>query len=77
MKRGTLAFLGPQGPELLHTFRFACRFQPTAMTLVLRRLHELCFSIPERLFQQELDLFNGDLITGGRGELLVASGDTS
>ncbi len=73
MKRGTLMFLGDKSPPLLPTFRYACRFRPVAMTLVLQRLQELRFAVPKPLWQHDVDLFHGDLITGGRGELLACS----
>jgi formylmethanofuran dehydrogenase subunit C len=71
MKRGTLAFLGRR-PELLPTFRYACRYRPLALELVLRRLQELGFAIPAELRRQDVDLYSGDLIAGGRGELLLS-----
>ena len=69
MKRGSLWFLGDERPSVLPTFRLACRYRPLAMTLVLRRLQELGFAVPDSLWQCEVELYNGDLIAGGRGEL--------
>jgi hypothetical protein len=31
------------------------------------------FSLPATIWQQDLTLYNGDLINGGKGELLVCS----
>lgn len=71
MQRGTLAFLGSHRPELLPTFRYACRYQPGVVQLLLRRLQDLGAEIPQKLFESEFDLFHGDLIEGGRGEVLM------
>lgn len=71
MRRGTLGLFGAERPPLLATFRRACRFRPEALLLVLRHLQRLDFPVPESLLAREFDLFNGDLIEGGRGEVLV------
>jgi formylmethanofuran dehydrogenase subunit C len=71
MRRGTLAFLGSERPELLPTFCYACRYQPDMLRLLLRRLGQLGMDIPETLVESEFDLFHGDLIEGGRGEVLM------
>jgi formylmethanofuran dehydrogenase subunit C len=71
MKRGTLAFLGLESLPILPSFRFACRYRPEAMTLLLRHVRSLGFPLPEEMLAASYDLYNGDLIEGGRGELLV------
>jgi formylmethanofuran dehydrogenase subunit C len=71
MKRGTLAFLGPSAPPLLPTFRRACRYRPEALRLVFRELQRREFAVPGELFICEYDLYNGDFLEGGRGEVLV------
>ena len=71
MRRGTLAFLGSERPELLPSFCYACRYQPDMLRLLLRRLGQLGMDIPETLVESEFDLFHGDLIEGGRGEVLM------
>ncbi len=73
MRRGTLLLLGDSPPPLLPTFRYACRFRPLATTLVLRSLETLGFAVPDSLWLRDVELYNGDLIAGGRGELLVCS----
>ena len=75
MKRGTLAFLGQWAPELLPTFRFACRYQPTVLTVLLRELRLLGFPVGDDLLSTQFDLYNGDLIEGGRGEILIRTDD--
>jgi formylmethanofuran dehydrogenase subunit C len=71
MRRGTIAFLGEERPPVLPSFRYACRYRPEIMTLVLRHVQSLGFPVSEEVAAARFDLFNGDLIEGGRGELLV------
>jgi formylmethanofuran dehydrogenase subunit C len=71
MKRGTIAFLGGKAPPILPTFRRACRFQPTALTLLYRHLRRLDFAFDDSLLTSHCDLYNGDFLAGGRGELLI------
>ena len=69
MKRGTLVFLGPR-PELLPTFTAGGRQQPVVMTLLARELEKLGFAKSD-LLSHPFDLYHGDHIEGGRGEILV------
>lgn len=71
MRRGTLAFFGPPPPELLPTFRHACRYQPLALQLLLRQVASLGFPVPAPWYAAEYDLYHGDLLDGGRGEILI------
>lgn len=71
MKRGTIAFLGGKAPPLLPTFRRACRYRPDVLALIYRHLRRLDFACDEALFKASYDIFNGDFLTGGRGEVLV------
>ncbi len=73
MKRGTLAFLGPI-PSVLPTFRRACRYQPEAMSMLLMQLQLDGFPLDGAVFDSPYDLYNGDLLEGGRGEILMRSG---
>ena len=73
MRRGTIAFLGSE-PLLLPSFRRACRYRPEAMQLLFRYLRKLDFQIADELLTSFYDLFCGDLIEGGRGEILVRIG---
>lgn len=70
MRRGTIALLG-ETPELLPTFRYACAYEPVMLRLLLRELElerELDCTI-----DTQVSLFNGDLLEGGRGEVLVST----
>ncbi len=71
MRRGTLAFLGPAAPPMLPSFRYACRYCPPVMPLLLRRLRQREFPVAQELLACDYRLFHGDLIEGGRGEILV------
>lgn len=71
MRRGTIAFLGGESFPLLPSFRFACHYSPEAMTLLLRHVRSLGFPMSDDTLAAGFDLYNGDLIEGGRGELLV------
>lgn len=68
MRRGTIGLFGPTRPQLLPTFRHACRYEPVVLRLVLRTLMQHGFPVEH---VDAVDLFNGDLLDGGRGEVLV------
>src|SRR5262245_27863840 len=71
MKRGTIAFLGKTAPPLLPTFRRACRYRPDILPLIYRHLRRLDFAVSDELLDCSYDLYNGDFLAGGRGELLL------
>lgn len=76
MRRGTIVALDATRPHLLATFRFACRREPEILRLVLGELDRLGFRTPAaakspRDFLGPFDCFNGDLLTVGKGEILV------
>jgi formylmethanofuran dehydrogenase subunit C len=71
MHRGSLGFFGPTPPPLLPTFRLACRYRPQMLKLTFIHLRRLGFPIPDDLLEMDVDLYHGDMIEGGRGELLI------
>lgn len=71
MRRGTIGFFGTESPPMLPSFRHACRYRPEALTLVMRHLAQHRFPLPDDAFTWAIDLYNGDLIEGGRGEILL------
>ncbi|MCH2117461.1 MAG: formylmethanofuran dehydrogenase subunit C [Pirellulales bacterium] len=73
MRRGTIGLFGAPTPELLPTFRHACRQRPLVLQMMLRRLVELEFPFDHELLQADFEQFHGDLLDGGRGEILVAA----
>lgn len=71
MKRGTIAFLGSEHPPVLPTFRKSATFKPDFLQVLFRHLRHLEFPIAQELFTSAYDLYCGDLLDGGRGELLL------
>lgn len=71
MKRGTIGFFSPKLPPLLPTFRRACRYRPDVLPLILRELRRREFTVADDLFTSSYELYNGDLIEAGRGEILM------
>lgn len=71
MRRGTLAVLGPTRPPLLPTFRSAGRCRPQFLRVYLRTLRRLGFPVPDGLEDPEVELFSGDLVALGKGEILL------
>jgi formylmethanofuran dehydrogenase subunit C len=72
MHRGTIGFLAAV-PELLPSFRRACRARPLALTLLLKHLEELKFPVPDSVRQADMELYSGDFLEGGRGEIWTCS----
>jgi formylmethanofuran dehydrogenase subunit C len=72
MRRGTIGFFGPEAPPLLPSFRRACRLQGGVLRLVAATLRRHDMAALAEQMHSAVDLYNGDLIEGGRGELLVA-----
>lgn len=68
MKRGTL-LVGGGGVELPPSFRFSCEYRPAFLGLLLSHLESLRFRT-EGLTAPAYRCFRGDVLTGGRGELL-------
>jgi formylmethanofuran dehydrogenase subunit C len=71
MRRGTLGFFGATPPPMLPSFRHACRYRPAVLPVMFRQLRSYGFHVPDELFSASFDLYNGDLIEGGRGEVLI------
>lgn len=70
MHRGTLIFLAEEAPDLLPTFTPGGRQQPLVMTMLNRELADLGYVCADQLLH-EFDLYHGDHLEGGRGEILV------
>jgi len=71
MRRGTLGLFGDAAAELLSTFRRACRCRPDILALLFRYLRRQDFPVPTALATAEFDLYHGDMLEGGRGEILT------
>ncbi|HEY1191474.1 MAG TPA: formylmethanofuran dehydrogenase subunit C [Gemmata sp.] len=72
MKRGTI--FTARAPELPQSFRFACVYRPSVLPLYLTHLRGLGANVPPVFGVGEVRCFRGDLLTGGKGEVLVGGG---
>ena len=73
MRRGTIGLLGKNPVEVLPTFKGGNRCRPVAVTLLWKELSRLGFSVPQRLLDCDFSIYHGDMLEGGRGEILVAA----
>lgn len=71
MRRGTIGLFGPEPPPLLPTFRYGCLFRPVFLSLLGRYLLGLGYRPAEVLNARPIHLYHGDLVSLGRGEVLV------
>lgn len=71
MRRGTLGLFGPEPPPLLPTFRYGCCFRPVFLSVLARQLEALGYLAAETLTSQPVHLYHGDLLSLGRGEVLL------
>lgn len=71
MRRGTIALLGEKRAELLPTFRSGVVGRPLVVELLFRELERLDFAVPERVRAASLQMYHGDLVGVGRGEVLL------
>lgn len=74
MRRGTICSLGAAPPQLLPSFRYACTARPAMISLLLRSLREQGMPIDASRLAADLDLYNGDMLALGRGEIYLRSG---
>jgi formylmethanofuran dehydrogenase subunit C len=74
MRRGTIGLFGPEPIALLPTFYRGCRFRPAFLAMTYRWLQERGFPLPSRLLTGEVLVYHGDLLEGGRGEILLGTG---
>lgn len=68
MKRGTI--LCAREPSLPASFRFACDYRPTFLPLYVAKFRALGATVPPA-FDGPVKCYRGDLLTGGRGEVLI------
>jgi formylmethanofuran dehydrogenase subunit C len=73
MRRGTIAFVGGHRPAMLPNFRYSCRYRPEVLTLLQSELARLGFELPPDAIEREYELYSGDIVEGGRGEILIAA----
>jgi formylmethanofuran dehydrogenase subunit C len=72
LKRGTIAALGPSAPSSITPgFGLACRYETAMLGLWINHLIAIHFPIPASSRARVVERYNGDLLEGGRGELLI------
>lgn len=71
MRRGTLGLFGPNRPALLPSFRYDATIRPQIVPLILRTIRSKGFQVDPSLLTSEFDLYRGDLVALGRGEVLL------
>lgn len=71
MKRGTI-FVAKSKPELPPSFRFSCEYRPAFVDWLGKYLRDISFEPATRLAVQSVYCYRGDLLHGGKGEVLVA-----
>lgn len=76
MRRGTIALLGDRVTPLLPTFRYACRIQPLVLSILFREISRNGFAMPAENLPDRVQMYHGDMLEGGRGEILLADQET-
>jgi formylmethanofuran dehydrogenase subunit C len=71
MRRGTIGLFAAEAPSLLPSFRHACHGRMQILRMLDRNLRTLAFPTPISLGETAVDLYHGDLLEGGRGELIL------
>ncbi len=71
MRRGTLGFFGPKPPLILSTFRYAYRGRPLFVNMLFHHLQRVGFAQGPAAYPFDIDAYHGDLLEGGRGEILL------
>ncbi|REK12023.1 MAG: formylmethanofuran dehydrogenase subunit C [Planctomycetota bacterium] len=71
MRRGTLGLFGEAPVRLLPTFRPGNCDKLLVLQLVFAELRRLGYPFDESLCERAYRMHHGDLVTGGRGEVLV------
>jgi formylmethanofuran dehydrogenase subunit C len=71
MRRGTICILGNSPPPLLPSFRYACTTPLYVLSMILRSVRDKGLSVEETDLQAEVELYNGDLVALGKGEIFL------
>jgi formylmethanofuran dehydrogenase subunit C len=70
MRGGTIALLGPSPPPILPSFRFDHTTSPEKLASMFHELHAAGLRWNQSTIPSQLDLYIGDLVEDGAGELL-------
>lgn len=71
MRRGTIGIFGPDPPPMLSSFCFGSTYRPQFLGLLLKELSEKGFRVAPELLSSDYDLYHGDLVALGKGEILL------
>jgi formylmethanofuran dehydrogenase subunit C len=71
MRRGTLGLFGRESPRLMPSFRYATVCRPQFLGLVMRQIKSKGLHVEDSLLTSEFDLFHGDFVSSGRGEVFA------
>ncbi len=70
MRRGTIGMFGANTPRLLPSFKYSSTLQPQILRVMLRFLQNKGFKFDATLCDSSFDLYQGDLVSLGRGEII-------
>jgi formylmethanofuran dehydrogenase subunit C len=73
MKRGSIVLGQEESPRLPVTFESAGRFRFPFLAVYFRHLATLGFPVPRGVSEGEFLRYNGDLASGGQGEILTTA----
>lgn len=71
MRGGTIALLGPTRSPMLPSYRFDRRDAPEKIVTSLRELREKRLRFDESKLPMDVDVYVGDLVADGNGEILL------
>lgn len=71
MQGGTIAMLGPTPPAVLPSFRFKHTVGTESLNSTLLELREKGFRMDDTQLPSEVDVFTGDLVAEGNGEICL------
>ncbi len=69
MRAGTIGLFGPTPPPVLSSFRFDRTTQPEKLVGLLSELRDKGLRMDESLLPAEVDVYIGDLVADGTGEI--------
>jgi formylmethanofuran dehydrogenase subunit C len=77
MHGGTIGMFGPTPPPVLPSFRFDRTTQPEKLVAFLRELRDKGLLMDESLLPNDVDVYVGDLVAEGTGEIYLRHVGTS
>lgn len=74
MRRGTIALLGSRPPQLLPSFKYASTYMPQSFRVLMKIIKDYGFNLDLSLLPTQIEMYRGDLVSVGRGEILLRYG---